>query len=247
MSKLENLHMKVHFIGSKKLTAQNAVQELVDKYGQTDPTDAAVICAVGGDGTILNALHTTHALKGTPVFGMRLPDSVGALGNTFQIAALEDRLQKARPISFRSLRAEAATARGETVICSAINEIVVSRARLQTAKLRVNVEGLWTGQSLIGDGLLISTAIGSGGYNLAAGGPLLPWTSGLLALTGIVVRPSSEWRNTVVDERIAITVEVVDPQYRPVRLETSFQEIQEVNGVRISRDDNSVLTLLVDQ
>jgi NAD+ kinase len=239
--------MKVHFIGSKKLTAQKAVQELVDKYGQTDPTDAAVICAVGGDGTILSALHTAHALKGTPVYGMRLPDSVGALGNTFHIAALEDRLQNARRISFRPLRAEATTVRGETVICSAINEIVVSRARLQTAKLRVSVEGLWTGQSLIGDGLLISTAIGSGGYNLAAGGPLLPWTSGLAALTGIVVRPSSKWRNTVVGEGTTVTVEVLDPQYRLVRLETSFQEISEVSGVRISRDDNSVLTLLVDQ
>lgn len=239
--------MKVHFIGSKKLTAQNAVRELVDKYGQADLTDAAVICAVGGDGTILSALHTTHGLKGTPVYGMRLSDSVGALGNTLQIAALEDRLQKARRISFRSLRAEVTTVRGETAICSAINEIVVSRTRLQTAKLRVNVEGLWTGQRLIGDGLLIATAIGSGGYNLAAGGPSLPWISGLLALTGIVVRPSSEWRNTVVDERTVITVEVIDPQYRPVRVETSFQEIPEVSGVRISRDDNSTLTLLIDQ
>jgi hypothetical protein len=51
----------------------------------------------------------------------------------------------------------------------------------------------------------------------------------------------------VVDERTVITVEVIDPQYRPVRLETSFQEIPEVSGVRISRDDNSTLTLLIDQ
>lgn len=131
--------------------------------------------------------------------------------------------------------------------CSAINEIVLTRARLQTAKLRVNVEGLWTTQRLIGDGLLISTAIESGGYNLAAEGPLLHWASNLLALTGIVVRPSSVWRNTVADERTVIEVEVIDPEYRPVRIETSFEEIPQIGRVRISWDDSSPLALLVDQ
>jgi NAD+ kinase len=135
---------------------------------------------------------------------------------------------------------------GERVICLAINEIVISRARLQTAKLRVNVEGLWTGQSLIGDGLLISSAIGSGGYNLVAGGPLLPWTSGLKALTGIAVRPSSGWRNTVADERAVIEVQVVDPEYRSVRIETSFEEIRQISRVRISCDESTFPTLLLD-
>jgi NAD+ kinase len=239
--------MRIHFIGSQKSAAQRAVQGLVERYGQAELAEAAVICAIGGDGTILSALQTAHILKGTPVYGMRLPDSVGALGNAFQIVDLEDHLQKARRVSIRPLKAEAKTLRGDTAICFAFNEIVLSRARLQTAKLRVTVEGLWNDRSLVGDGLLVSTAIGSGGYNLAADGPLLPWRSGLLALTGIVVRPSSDWHNTVVDECIVITVEVVDPQYRPVRVETSFQEIPQVSGVRISRDDNSPLTLLVDQ
>jgi NAD+ kinase len=238
--------MKIHFLGSQKAVAQRAVQDLIDLYGQAELAEATVICAVGGDGTVLNALHTARALKETPVYGMRLPDSVGALGNAFQIAELEDRLHKARRVFIRPLKAEAKTLRGDTVTCIAINEIVLSRARLQTAKLCVDVEAMWRGRRLVGDGLLVSTAIGSGGYNLAAGGPLLPWTSGLLALTGIVVRPSSEWRNTVVDERTVIDVEVVDPQHRPVRIETNFKEIPEVCQVRISHDDSAPLTLLVE-
>jgi NAD+ kinase len=110
----------------------------------------------------------------------------------------------------------------------------------------VNVEGLWSERRLVGDGLLVSTAIGSGGYNLAAGGPLLSWSSGLLALTGIVVRPSSGWRNIVVNERTIIEVEIIDPQYRPVQIETNFKEIPQVSRVRISRDEATPLTLLVD-
>lgn len=82
---------------------------------------------------------------------------------------------------------------------------------------------------------------------MAAEGPLLHWASNLLALTGIVVRPSSVWRNTVADERTVIEVEVIDPEYRPVRIETSFEEIPQIGRVRISWDDSSPLALLVDQ
>ena len=45
--------MKAHFVGSKKPAAQRAIAELVGQHGQADIADAAVICAVGGDGTAL--------------------------------------------------------------------------------------------------------------------------------------------------------------------------------------------------
>jgi NAD+ kinase len=178
---------------------------------------------------------------------MRLPDSVGALGNAFEVANLDDRLRKARRISVRSLLAEATTVEGNTLRCLAINEIVLSRAHLQAARLCVRTAGgPWSERRLVGDGLLVSTALGSGGYNLAAGSPLLPWESGLLALTGIVVRPSSEWRNTVVDERTPVEVEVADPQYRAVRLETNFEDVPRISRVQISCDQETPLTLLID-
>jgi NAD+ kinase len=201
--------MKIHFLGSQKAAAQRAVQDLVELYGQAELTEAAIICAVGGDGTMLNALYTARAFNGKPMYGMRLPDSVGALGNAFQIADLDDRLQKARPIPVYPLMAEVRTLEGDTFTCLAINEIVLSRMHLQAAKLSLTIEGLWSGRGLIGDGLLVSTAIGSGGYNLAVGGPLLSWTSDLLALTAIAVRPSSEWCNTVVGGRTAIEVALI--------------------------------------
>jgi len=53
---------------------------------------------------MLSALHTARTLKATPVYGMWLPDSVGALGNTLQVADLEDRLRQARRISIHPLK-----------------------------------------------------------------------------------------------------------------------------------------------
>jgi NAD+ kinase len=236
--------MKIHFFGSPKAAAQSAVQQLTARYGQNEIGAADYVVAIGGDGTTLNALQAVRAGSRAPVFAMRLPDSVGALGNSFEIADLDKRLQTARSISIRPLRAEVATATGRAITCFGINEIVVSRARLQAAKLQVTISDMAKPRALVGDGVLVATPLGTSGYNQAAGGPLLPWSSRLLALTGIVVRTPSDWRNTVVDDRTTVMVDVIDPLYRPVRLETNAAEVAQIARVQISCDSAPPLTLL---
>lgn len=167
--------MKTHFLGSKKLEAQRAVQQLVDRYGQSNIASADYLVCIGGDGTALNTLQAARAFPTTPVFAMRLPESVGALGNPFNIVDLHNRLQTARGIAARPLKADATTVEGKIVTCSGINEIVVSRAHLQAAKLHVMISSMWTHRRLTGDGILVATPLGSSGYNQAVGGPLLPW------------------------------------------------------------------------
>jgi NAD+ kinase len=239
--------MKIHFFGSPKAAARSAVQQLTARYGQSDISVADYVVAVGGDGTTLNALQAARAGSRAPVFAMRLPDSVGALGNSFEIAELEKRLQTACSIATRPLRAEVATVTGQIITCFGINEIVVSRARLQAAKLQVTIGDTAKPRVLVGDGVLVATPLGTTGYNQAAGGPLLPWSSRLLALTGIVIRTPSDWHNTVIDDRTIITVEVIDPRYRPVRLETNAEEVAQIAHARISCDDSVRLTLLLDR
>ena len=74
-------------------------------------------------------------MNGKPVFAMRLPGSVGALGNAFDLAHLDEGVQSARRISPRPLKAEATLVTGGTVTAFGINEIGVSRPALQAAKL----------------------------------------------------------------------------------------------------------------
>jgi hypothetical protein len=50
----------------------------------------------------------------------------------------------------------------------------------------------------------------------------------------------------VVDEHTVIHVEVTDAEHRPVRIETTFEQTPLVGELRISSDDGSSLTLLVD-
>jgi NAD+ kinase len=108
----------------------------------------------------------------------------------------------------------------------------------------VGKESRWL--DLVGDGLLIATPIGSTGYNRSAGGSTLPLTSNLLALTGVAVHRPSDWSNTVLDDQAIFDIEVIDSQYRPVRVETSFQEVRQVHRIKISCDRDSLLTLLLE-
>jgi NAD+ kinase len=99
---------------------------------------------------------------------------------------------------------------------------------------------------LIGDGVIITTPIGSTGYNRSASGPVLLPKSPLLALTGPAIHEKSDWFNTVVPHDADIDIEILDPTYRPVRLETSQEEIAEISRVRISSSSEHELMLLQD-
>jgi len=229
------LAIKIHFVASAKPGAQTALRQLIECYGQNDIETASHIVTVGGDGTTLKALDALWPNKWTPVFAMRLPESVGALGNPFSLSNLKERLVAARGIDIWPIQAEVRHLDGSISKTVGINEIVVSRAHLQVSKLRVRTARSERWTIAIGDGVLVATPIGSTGYNRSAGGAVLPWNSHLLTLTGIAVRNCWEWCNAVVDDQDAIEIEVVDPDYRPVRLETIGAQLTEISRVTISR------------
>ena len=222
------------------------MQQLIELYGQNEIRDAEYIVAIGGDGTTLKALHAVLMMPNKPVFAMRLSESVGALGNPFSLSNLAGRVGAARTISVLPLKAEVGRLGGELETIFGINEVVVTRQRLQTAKLCVRTVETEQGYDVIGDGLLITTPIGSTGYNLSAGGPALMPDSQLLALTGLAVRQPPNWSSTVLNDRVTIKIEVIDPIYRPVRVETAVQEVRQISWAKISCSHNNALTLLLE-
>jgi NAD+ kinase len=238
--------MKIHFAGSAKPAAQHAVQQLIDRYGQNDLANAAYVVAIGGDGTALNALRSVMAKPGTAVFAMRLPGSVGALANVLRLPDLPDRLRSANTVTLRPLKAEIERINGEITAAFGFNEIVVSRMRLQLAKLIVRVGDTDHFQKIAGDGLMVATPIGSKGYNRSAGGSTLQLDCGALLLTGIAVRSPSDWANAVLSDGVAVEIEVVDPSFHPVRVETNFQEVLEISRLKISLSLQHTALLLLE-
>ena len=237
--------MKICFVSSPKHSAQAALRELTAIYGQVAVADADYIVTLGGDGTVLRGLHGALASARQPVFAMRLEGSLGAWTNRYSFQDLPQRLQCARRVVLYPLKAEARCMGGHDQTVISFNEIVFSRQRLQAAKIQVTA-GARELPMLIGDGLIIASAVGSGGYNCSAGGPCMPYSASKLPLTAVALHPCSKWINTVVDDATCVEIEVRDPEFRPVRLETSTTEIKDVQRARLSCCRNSPLALLFD-
>ena len=68
----------------------------------------------------------------------------------------------------------------------------------------------------------------------------------LLALTGISVSRVSRWTDRVIDGRTIVEVAVFEPEYRPVRLESSLEEFRDVAEVGISYSCDLAATLLLE-
>jgi NAD+ kinase len=129
-----------------------------------------VIVALGGDGTVLKALHAA-ASTGTPVLGVAY-GSLGALTTVPQ-----DRLRAGLEqfadggYSARRLRALSVEASGDR-LGAAINDVVLARRGGTQLSLDVYVgDELYV--RIAGDGVVIATPLGSSAYSMAAGGPLL--------------------------------------------------------------------------
>jgi NAD+ kinase len=138
-----------------------------------DPHDATdLVLVLGGDGTILTALRT-FAGRRAPVFAI----NYGAIGflSTIDHGGLEDGMRRALSGDFELLPMPAlvATVEGEPRL--GVNDISFHRrANARVAELEYMVEGEQLGRVRC-DGLVVSTPVGSTGYNLANGGPVLAW------------------------------------------------------------------------
>lgn len=234
----------LHFMASAKPLAQKIVTKLVGRHGQAELASAICVVAVGGDGTTLKALQAVLATPHIPVFSMRTPGSVGALGNELALDGLIERLAKCKRIAIRPLQFEAELTDGSRAAGMTINEVVVIRQNFQAARLRLDVDS--EADDIFGDGVLVASPIGSTGYCRSLGGPRLPLEADMIALAGIAVRRPAEGLLVAVPGDCTVRLRVTDPVYRPVRIETSSAIMRDVSEVTVRSRRNLSITLLLE-
>ena len=135
-------------------------------------TDTDLALVLGGDGTILSALRL-FATTEVPVFAV----NYGAIGflATVDRHELDDGLRRVREGDFATLPMPALTIdTPEGTRRAAADVSFHRRPNARVAELAYSVEGEQLGKVRC-DGLVASTPVGSTGYNLANGGPLLAW------------------------------------------------------------------------
>jgi NAD+ kinase len=135
-----------------------------------EPTDLAIV--FGGDGTILTALRWASRHR-APVFAF----NYGAIGflSTVDREHVDEGIQRALGGDFEILPMPALGVEFEGERQIGVNDISFQRR----PNSRVAILGYSVGAEQLGrvrcDGLVAATPVGSTGYNLANGGPVLAW------------------------------------------------------------------------
>lgn len=235
---------QISFVASDTEEAQSALARLCERYGQSDPADAEIIVALGGDGLMLQTLHRFMG-TGKPIYGMNR-GSVGFLMNEFRERGLTKRLASAQRAVVHPLSMHAVDENGTEVQARAINEVSLLRRSYQAAKLRISVDGQVRLDELIADGILLATPAGSTAYNLSANGPILPLDAPLLALTPISAFRPRRWRGALLPEHAEVLIEVLEPAKRPVSAVADHTQIDNVVRVSIAIDRSVDLVMLHD-
>lgn len=178
--------------------AAEAEVEIVDP----DRADLDLAVVLGGDGTMLRALHRFLGTE-VPVIGVNF-GRVGFL-SSMGPEGLEEGLGRALAGDVRVIELPTLEADVDGVRAVAINDVVCASSvvgRMVELAWAVGGEDLGT---LPCDGVICATPPGSTAYNLSSGGPVLVW--GLDAMAVTFVSPHSlHARPLVVPRGLELTV-----------------------------------------
>ena len=234
----------IAFIASDVAEAIEARKRLGSAYGTVAPEDAEVIVALGGDGFMLQTLHT-FMNSGKPIYGMNC-GSVGFLMNEFREDDLAERLAAAVETKVHPLAMTAVDSDGRTHKAFAINEVSLLRQSYQAAKLRILIDGKVRLDELICDGIIVATPAGSTAYNLSAHGPILPIYAPLLALTPISAFRPRTWRGALLPDQVEVRIDVLGADKRPVNAVADNVEFKSVVEVLVAVDEEAQSLILFD-
>ena len=163
-----------------RLPAEDAELHRPDRAGREDGasrSDLDLAVAIGGDGTMLRAVHLVAA-HDVPVLGI----NVGQLGYLTETdpGRLGVRARTVPGRVVRGRRADAARGHhrrcrparhGELGALLVLNEAVLEKISMgHTVRLRVGIDGRFF-TSYVADGLIVATPTGSTAYALSARGP----------------------------------------------------------------------------
>lgn len=168
-----------------------------------------LIITLGGDGTLIGVARLANN-KRTPIFGVNL----GRLGFITEFSKKEffedlDQIFSGNIHIFKVplLKAEVQRKNQESLVEIFLNDAVLSKyemARMLTISLTINDEHVY---SLSGDGLIVSSAIGSTAYSLAAGGPIMHPEVPAIIITPICPH-SLSYRPMVIPEKYIYEIQV---------------------------------------
>ncbi len=231
----------VHFIyDASKQPDTDFAAELIAAFGQSNLAAAQYVVTIGGDGTLLHALHQAAGKK---VIGLVPPgsNSCGFWTNKSisNATALVSVLASAKSYSIKPLQADIIFADGTSTMRQAYNDVSISRMpqkpsdglrssynlppedlSLQSVLLNLSVifaEATLGPYRIMGTGLVFATPLGSTAMNKSYGGPPIVIRNEAIVVTGMgISEPKGGFNSIVNNDDTAFTVDVLSQKKRPV-------------------------------
>ncbi len=241
MEKKNNKIALVHN-GSKAVT--DIAEKLNQLFQDCAPEEANLIIVIGGDGSMLHAMHK-HMHLNIPFYGINA-GSIGFLMNEFHIDDFLKDIKNLKTANLHPLEMKAVGVDGEIYTAIAVNEVSIFRKSNQAAKFKINVDGVER-MVLSADGALVSTPAGSSAYNLSAGGPIVPLASKTLCLTPICPFRPRRWSGALLPIDVTISFDILEHEKRPVNAVADFYEFKNVKSVSVKSLDKKVIQIMFNQ
>lgn len=219
------------------------------KSTSSDNEEVDLVISIGGDGTFLQTAAWVGD-SGKPIIGV----NTGHLGylTAYSLQDLTllitDIKQNRISVENRALLHVEGDELPDDVWCYALNEVAILKAETSSMiDIRTTVNGRYL-TNYMADGLIISTATGSTGYNLSVGGPILQPSMDSIVLTPVAPHTLT-MRPIVVGESTIINTATTSraPNYRvsldgrsfTMRCGTSLQVSRASFDVRVAMRSDS--------
>lgn len=234
---------KISIISSDSEQAKQVASSIRKIFTESAPEEADLIIVIGGDGSMLHALHNFMHLN-IPFYGINA-GSVGFLMNGLHLENFLYNLRNSQITKLYPLEMQATSVDGKKFEALALNEVSIFRTTNQAAKFKIRINDIERIE-LSADGVLVSTPAGSSAYNLSAGGPIVPLTSKVLCLTPICSFRPRRWNGALLPIDVKINFEILECRKRPVNAVADFFEFKNIESVSIKSTDRQVINILFD-
>lgn len=212
-------------------------EQLAGRIG-ADGIDGLVL-VLGGDGFLLH----TVAERGTDATYLGLnAGRVGFLMNDVQALDTVVELLLARrwrTWDFPLLEARLSRDDGTTTVVHAVNDVALERSTGQTAHLALHLNGRPVVETLVADGIVFATALGSTAYAFSAGGPACHPTLPTLIVTAVSPH-HPRLAPLLLPADATARVEVLASHRRPVRAVTDGRTLDDILAAELRLDDRKV-------
>jgi NAD+ kinase len=235
---------KIAIISGDSEEAKMIESSLAKIFTKSPPEESDLIIVIGGDGSMLHALHQYMHLN-IPFYGMNA-GSVGFLMNEPHLDNFLGNINNSKATNLHPLEMQAIDINEKKFEALAINEVSIFRTTNQAAKFKIKVDDIER-MELIADGALVSTPAGSSAYNLSAGGPIIPLTSKILCLTPICPFRPRRWHGALLSSDVHIKFDILDHEKRPVNAVADFYEFKDIKSVSIKSSTKQTIKLLFDK